>query len=263
MKPWGNKGGGLGALNDCTWAEIQQAAQTGKASKYWSVGDRKAVVLNGTVGSKTFSNQTVYAYILGFNHNATLEGNNTIHFQFGFDALTGGNPIAFIDSYYGNSSAISDPAFYMNNSYTNSGGWNGSFMRNTIIPAFINAMPSDLQAVLKAVNKYTDNGAGVSPTSSEDVTATSDKVFLLSEYEIFGVRKYASIYEQNSQAQYDYYISGNSPQKYQDTSTTNGAHWRVRSKGSNNRFALVYRDGTDYLGYAIQSYGFAPGFVVG
>ena len=84
-------------LNNNSWALIQDAAQKGLASSLWSVGDRKEITLNGTCRARTFSNYKVYAYILGFNHNAALEGNNTIHFQIGFDALSGGNHIALTD----------------------------------------------------------------------------------------------------------------------------------------------------------------------
>lgn len=248
-------------LNNNSWEDIQWAIQNGVASSTWSVGDRKAVTLNGTVVSKTFSNKTVYAYILGFDHNASLEGNNTIHFQFGFDALTGGNHIAFCDGYYGMTGGV----FRMNTSQYATGGWEQSYMRSTVIPAFINAMPSDLQAVLKAVNKYTDNGTGSTHKSSEDVTATQDKAFLLSEYEVFGTRAYANSYEQNSQAQYDYYKNGGSKVRYNDTSTSTAVIWRGRSpaSGDNSSFSCINADGTRDAYIANYSYGFAPAFVVG
>lgn len=262
-KKKGNK-----SLNDSTWAEIQQAVQAGKASEYWSVGDRKAVVLNGTVGAKTFSNLTVYAYILGFNHNASVEGDNTIHLQFGFDALTGGNHIAFCDSNYG--SSISSAGFRMSSkssTSTNSGGWKNSYIRNTIIPTFIYAMPSDLQSVLKTVTKYTDNATDVDRhNQSSYVTSTSDKVFLLAEYEIFGVQNNANAYEKNSQAQYAYYAdSSNSKMMYNDTSTSSVVLWWGRSPylgSGGDSFCDVYRDSPNN-NPARYSYGFAPAFVVG
>ena len=254
---------GLGALNDCTWAEIQQAVQAGKASDYWAVGDRKAVVLNGTVGAKTFSNLTVYAYILGFNHNASVEGNDTIHFQFGFDALTGGNHIAFCDSLYGKTGSSS--AFRIKTSQSNRNCWRDSHIINTIIPAFINAMPSDLQNALKTITKYTDNANATSHDTSSYVTATQDKVFLLAEFEIFGTRSYANSYEQNSQAQYDYYKNGGSKVMYKDTSTSTAVIWWERSPcyANGTSFSLVYSNGGAGTDTANYSVGFAPAFVVG
>lgn len=250
-------------LNNNSWSTIQWAVQNGLAASTWSVGDRKAVTLNGTVGDKTFSNTTVYAYILGFNHNASLEGDNTIHFQFAFDALTSGNHIAFIDSRYSNPASTS--AFRMNTSESNSGGWKNSYMKSTIIPAFISAMPSDLQAVLKNVNKYTDNGTGSTHNSSSYVTATQDKVFLLSEFEIFGSRTYANQYEQNKQLQYDYFKNGNSKIMYEDTSTSTSATWWMRSPAydESTAFVRVMSNGTRARWLANYSGGFAPAFVVG
>ena len=267
IEPWYKKGGGMvldPVLNNNSWEAIQWAAQNGVASSTWSVGDRKAVVLDGTVGAKTFSNKTVYAYILGFNHNASVEGNNTIHFQFGFDALTGGNHIAFCDSSYNSRGSTS--AFRMNTSQSNRGGWKDSYMRNTIVPAFINAMPSDLQAVLKAITKYTDNEYNVTAHNTASyVTTTQDKVFLLSEFEIFGNRTYANQYEQDSQVQYDYYKNGNAKIMYRDTSTSTPVIWWERSPFYNSitQFCMATVNGDAEYGTTHYSYGFAPAFVVG
>ena len=137
-------------------------------------------------------------------------------------------------------------------------------MRKTTIPEFINCLPSDLQSALKAVNKYTDNGTGSYHQSSEDVIATQDKVFLLSEYEVLGARTYANQYEQNSQAQYDYYKNGNSKTMYNDQKTDKAVFWWERSPCYDNRTKFC----DIYIGYprsatADYSYGFAPAFVVG
>ena len=76
-------------FNEASWSYIKSAAVSGNASSYWKVGDRKEVVLNGAVGNgKTFSNTTTYCYILGFDHNASVESNgkHTIHIGFGASA---------------------------------------------------------------------------------------------------------------------------------------------------------------------------------
>ena len=177
------------ALNDMSWEDIRKISDAGLASSYFNVGDRKAVTLSGTAGSLSL-NDTYYCYIIGIDHNSAIEGTNCIHFQFGFDSLDGGNHIAFVDSGY-NTQKTSGAWFNMNNTNSNSGGWNSSLMRTSICPAFKNAMPSDLQAVLKATTKYSDNTGGGSDTVSY-VTATTDDIFLLSEFEVFGTRTYAN-----------------------------------------------------------------------
>ena len=96
------------------------------------------------------------------------------------------------------------------------------------------------------------------------MTATSDKIWLLSEMEVQGTRSYANSAEANYQKQYDYYKNGNSKVKSQHTATTSACHWWLRSvlASSTYSFCIVYTDGSAYSGYAYISHGFAPGFKV-
>lgn len=249
------------ALNDYSWDEIKQVSDAGLASSYWAVGDRKAVALSGTVGSLSLSG-TYYCYIIGFDHNSGKEGTNRIHFQFGYSAASGGVHLAFIDSGYGNNKT-SGSWFNMNNAQNNAGGWNSSLMRTSICPAFKNAMPSDLQAVLKTVTKYSDNTGGGSDTASY-VTATTDTVFLLAEFEVFGARSYANSAEKNYQAQYAWYSAGNSKVRYRHSATGSTAGWWLRSvyAGLSDHFCRVYTSGSAGASYANGSSGFAPAFCV-
>ena len=234
---------------------IAAAAKSGQAANYWSVGDKVGIAVNGSFGGLSYNN-TVYAFILGFNHNSSVEGGNSIHFQFGKTAA--GVDIAFVNSYGSTSTG-----FCMNTSNTNSGGWNNSYMRKTICPAFLAAMPTAWQNIIAACTKYSDNTGGGSNTASY-VTATSDKIWLLSEMEVQGTRSYANSAEANYQKQYDYYRNGNSKVKYQHTATTSACRWWLRSVYASytNYFCYVGTDGSaDYDG-AYLSYGFAPGFKV-
>ena len=249
------------ALNDISWEDIGRISDAGLASSYFSVGDRKAVSLSGTVGSLSLSG-TYYCFILGFDHNSSREGTKRIHFQFGKTALSGGTDICFVDSGY-NSDKSSGTWFNMNNSRSNSGGWNSSRMRTVVCPAFMNAMPSDLRNVLKTVTKYSDNTGGGSNTASY-VTSTTDTIFLLAEYEVFGTRSYANSAEQNYQAQYQYYKNGNSKVKYRHSSTGSTAFWWLRSVYADDSyyFCYVFTSGSAYISYAHYSFGFAPAFCV-
>ena len=196
----------------------------------------------------------MYAFILGFNHNSSVEGGNSIHFQFGKTAA--GVDIAFVNSYGSTSTG-----FCMNTSNTNSGGWNNSYMRKTICPAFLAALPTAWQNIIAACTKYSDNTGGGSNTASY-VTATSDKIWLLSEMEVQGTRSYANSAEANYQKQYDYYRNGNSKVKYQHTATTSACHWWLRSVNASNtnNFCNVNTDGSANNNNACNSRGFAPGF---
>lgn len=258
-------------LADCTWEEISYVSQNNLAEEWgWQVGDAKAITLNGTVGSLTLDNYQTYAYIIGINHNAAVEGNNLIHFQLAKTALSGGTDICFTDGSY--NSIGSSAAFRMNTSRTNSGGWNSSYMRNNICGTsktstsgrIMGAIPADLRNALKSVTKYTDNTANGGGSVSSYVTATTDFFFLLSEYEVFGNITYGNTYEANYQQQYAYYSAGNSKVKYRHNSTGSAARWWLRSPraGRSNNFVVVYADGTVNSFYANYSLGFAPCFCI-
>ena len=253
-------------LNDNDWSKIKSVSDAGQGANYWSVGDRKAVTLNGTVGALTLSNFTTYAFILGFNHNSSLEGTNRIHFQLAKSALSGGTDVALCDSYYSNT----DGGFRMNTSQTNSGGWNASNMRKNICGTSLTSysgtilavVPAALRAVLKFVTKYTDNTGNSSAASA--VTATTDYFFLLSEYEVFGAISYGNTNEKSKQAQYSYYSAGNSKIKYNHGATSKAVTWWLRSPyaSNSNAFVIVNAGGTVGSYYAHYSLGFAPGFCV-
>ena len=234
---------------------IAAAAKSGQAANYWSVGDKVGIAVNGSFGGLSYNN-TVYAFILGFNHNSSVEGGNSIHFQFGKTAA--GVDIAFVNSYGSTSTG-----FCMNTSNTNSGGWNNSYMRKTICPAFLAALPMAWQNIIAACTKYSDNTGGGSNTASY-VTATSDKIWLLSEMDVQGTRSYANSAEANYQKQYDYYKNGNSKVKYQHTATTSACAWWLRSVYASNTsiFCGVSTDGSASTYSAYISFGFAPGFKV-
>lgn len=252
-------------LNNNEWSVIKSVSDAGQGANYWSIGDRKAVTLNGTMSKLTLSNFTTYAFIIGFNHNASVEGSNRIHFQIGKTALSGGTDVCLVRGY------DNDSDFYMNTSDTNSGGWNNSYMRKTILGTslssysgtFIGVLPAALRAVLKSVTKYTDNTGGGS-TAASAVTATTDYAFLLSEYEVFGSISRANSNEASKQAQYDYYKAGNSKVKYNHSATSTAVGWWLRSPsaGNSSDFVRVYSGGTVNDSYASNSYGVAPGFCV-
>lgn len=256
-------------LNENSWADIKSVSDAGTGATYWNVGDYKNIQISGAVQGMPL-NSTVRAFILGFNHNSAKEGSNRIHFQIG--KTTSGTDIAFCEGNYNQTG--STPGFRMNLSNTNVGGWNGSYGRKTLLGnigtptsppegSFMSALPADLRAVMKSVTKYTDN-TGNASNAPNAVTPTTDYLFFLSEFEVQGVRSYANQYEQNYQAQYDYYKAGNSKVKYRHDATGTAVwHW-CRSAGyyNSSTFCIVSTDGTASNSYANFSGGLAPGFCV-
>lgn len=249
----------IAVFNNASYSEISTASRNGTAASLWSLGDAKAVTLNGTVGAYTFSNETTYMFIVAFDHNSSVEMAGAHHMicSFAKSALAGGKDIAFVDSHY-NTSA-SSPCFHMNSSNTNSGGWASSYMRQTICSQFKNAMPSELQAVLRTRTIYTDNTGGGKNNSSY-VTATTDTVYIPSEFEVKGARSYANSYEQNHQQQLAYYKNGASKIRYKSSDVSTAALWWCRSPyyDYSLTFCIVYTDGSPGIGGAHYSIGFAP-----
>lgn len=259
-------------LNNNSWETIRKVSDRSEGANYWAVGDRKEVTLNGTVGICTFNNYSCYAFIIGFDHNAELEGEHRIHFQFAKTALSGGTDICFVDSNY--NSAGSSAAFRMNTSETNIGGWEDSYMRKVILGSdasptsprastMLAALPSDLRACMKSITKYTDNTGG--RNSSENLaTVTTDYLPLLSEYEVYGEIINGNYCERNYQQQYQYFELGNSKIKYQHNSADDFANWWLRSPRRllSNSFCYVNLNGLSNYMNALRSYGVAPGFCV-
>ena len=284
------------ALNDQTWAEIRQVSDAGQGSSYWSVGDRKAVLVNGTVGTLAV-NQTLYVYILGFNHNSAKEGNGI---QFGTfkTALSGGTDVCLVDGSYNSYKTDGSKIFNMNHwGNYNYGGWKACDLRYDILGStnkapvnygkaratsdtgydaptntatspvantLMAALPADLRAVMKPITKYTDN-KGNSSDVAANVTSSLDYLPLLAEQEIFGGnRTYSNQYEKNSQVQYAYYSAGNSKVKYRHSATGSTAYWWERSPSYANHytFCSVYTNGNATADRARISYGLAPAFMV-
>ena len=268
------------ALNDCSWEDISKIAAGGLAANYFAVGDRKAVVVSGTVGTQSVSG-TYYTYIIGIAHNGA---SNTIDFGTFKTALSGGTDICLIDGSYNSYKTDGTKLFNMNHSSnTNSGGWKGCDLRYDVLGStntndgnatattatspvsgtLMDALPSELRAVMKPMTIYTDNTGGGTDTAS-NVTSSVDYLPLLAEYEIFGTRSYANSAEKNYQAQYAYYSAGNSKVKYRHSATGSTAIWWERSPRSTGSggFCFVYTNGSaDYYG-ARNSYGLAPAFRV-
>lgn len=245
-------------FNDNSWDAIKSAVNAGTAASYWKVGDRKAVSLTGFVGVKAFIDTTTYCYILGFDHNKSVESNNAhaLHIGFGASALSGGAYIAFCDYNY-DTNITSTSCFNMNTSATITGGWNSCQMKSTICPAFKNTLPTELQNNIRAVTKW-QNESSIFGQSS------SNEIWLLSEMEIFGKAENSG-YTTN-QVQYDFYKgvtgwSAASKFKYKDTSTSEAVYWwgrSVTSVSGGNSFCGVSSYGNTTNQNPSRSLGFAP-----
>ena len=96
------------------------------------------------------------------------------------------------------------------------------------------------------------------------MTGTTDYLFLLAEFEVFGARYYANSAEQNYQLQYDYYKAGNSKIHYKHSATGTAVWVWLRSPYYNTYDGFCeIRNGGNYSGNtASWSAAVAPGFAV-
>ena len=190
----GTEGGGAsgGGSTGADSATVQAAIA--KDAKDWTLGEQKAVAEDiaakgeaspayakakaamdaGTKFSmKLTDGQTLEYRIIGINHDDLADGSG----KAGLTFLT-------------TSTTISSR---MNATRTNVGGWEKSELRAKMNSGEIwNLMPSDFQSKIKAVTKMTNNEGGFNGWHNEAVTATSDRLFLLSYSEIVPTSRWVS-----------------------------------------------------------------------
>ena len=283
-------------LNSNSWGTISEISQAGMAKNYWSIGDCKSVYLNGTMGILAL-NTTLWLYILGFDHNAESEGYGITFGGFKTGSDSSGIDICLIDSKYNNKLQDGTKCFNINHwGIYNYGGWARSDLRYDILGStdvapqnygkravsgevgynatttcatspvantLMSCLPADLRAVMKPIIKWTDNIGG-SGNTEEKVTAMIDYLPLLAEFEIFGTRTNANSFEQNHQAQYEYYSTGNRKIKYIHSATSSAAHWWERSPRYDHTTSFCYVSKIGKANYSGTQfiYGIAPVLLV-
>lgn len=213
-------------LSDWTWEQIVALSNSGRdPQNYFSVGDEKDLIL--TTG------EVVPVLIGDFYHN-TITGTSTKA------------PIAFTFKNCLNTK------YAMNDSRTNSGGWDGSVMRNTQMPAILNTFPAEL--IADGAIKYVDVLASAGGKSTSLVTS-SDRLRLHSIAEL-GLDSANDVSGEGTK--YAYYTSGNK------VKTINGEasiYWtRSPSTYLSTYFCDVSTSGSPSHFFANAPYGVACGF---
>ena len=140
-------------LTNAPWSLIIYACRNNIVPDSWGAGSYKNMIING---------KQYRIDVIGVNHDEYADGS-------GIAPLT----FQMHDCY--------NTKYAMNSSDTNVGGWADSEMRNTHLPAILAQMPSEVRSAIREVNKLTSAGNKLTT-----INTTSDKLFLLSEIEIFG-----------------------------------------------------------------------------
>ncbi len=207
---------------DNDWSAIIAACHSGSVPSTWVVGNSKTMTINGA---------SYQVDIIGKNHDTYTAG--------------GKAPLTFqLHDCYADRKQ-------MNSSNTNDGGWTSCAMRQTHLPAILALMPAEVQNGIREVNKLTSAG-----DRSATINTTADKLFLLSEIEIFGR---VSESKRGEGTQYDYYKAGNSTVKKRNGSAD--FWWERSPSGSDSAYfcAVNSRGAASYLN-ASNEYSVAFGF---
>lgn len=178
-----------------TWEQIIAACHNNEVPDTWKVADQKPMTIDGS---------DYLIDIIGKNHDDYADG-------------SGKAPMTFqLHDCYKLKKA-------MHNTTTNSKGWSRCDMRETNLPIILKQMPTEVQSGIREVNKLT--------SESRTIVTTADKLFLLSEIEIFGSDENSG---KGEGTQYNYYKAGNSKVKnYIDSAI----EWWERSPyNGNTRF---------------------------
>ena len=178
-----------------TWEQIIAACHNNEVPDTWKAADHKPMTIGGV---------DYQIDIIGKNHDDYSDG-------------SGKAPLTFqLHDCHKLKKA-------MHNTTTNSKGWSRCDMRETNLPIILKQMPTEVQSGIREVNKLT--------SESRTIVTTADKLFLLSEIEIFGSDKNSG---KGEGTQYNYYRAGNSKVKnYIDSAI----EWWERSPyNGNTRF---------------------------
>ena len=190
----GTNGSAFSGGNGTGSATVQAAVA--KDAKDWTLDEQEAaatdIAKNGT--SSVVYAKAKAAMEAGTKFSAKLTNGKTLEYRIigiNHDDLADGSGKAGL-TFLTTSTTISSR---MNATNTNVGGWEKSELRQKMNSGEIwNLMPSDFQSKVKAVKKLTNNVGGGSENKNAAVTATTDKLFLLSYSEIVPTSYWASSY---------------------------------------------------------------------
>lgn len=233
----------LGAMTD----SIANSSEITSSTVEVEVNGKKIGVGDWLTISYGTGNTEKKVRILGFNHDNLADGSGKAGMSFEFVTSLGTRA--------------------MNSTNTNEEGWGGSAMRTALADDtnYFNNLPSDLQSKIKTVSKAWNKGKN---DSAKNETATSDKLWLLSDTEVCGGQLSSC---EPEGTRYAYYATNtNFADRIKYTTCTSGTDstaccWWLRSPRCNdsNCFCFVGDNGGvfDYLS-ASSSDNVAPGFSI-
>ena len=235
---WDGGGGGGAAVDFATdsWETISAACKDGSYKTVYSVGDTKDITLS--------TGETITVAIMGFDHDDLSDGSGKAPITLGMTELMA-------------------TTYRMKSTDTNAGGWDESEMRTSTMAMLLTQLPSDLQSVIKQVNKKATAG-----DKSTSIITSADKLWLLAEVEVDGTTSagYADEGEQ-----YEYWKTVKNGKKDSDRikKKSNGSgslsDWWLRTPSLNYGSTFRKFGSGGYLAYGTASFreGVSLNFCVG
>ena len=220
------------SFNDIPWRKINLISKKGKAKDYFEIGNEKEIAIDSEI---------YHIQIIGFDHDDKSDGSDKA-------------------SITGQFKEIRTTGKAMNSSRGNVGGWKDSKMRTYLSNNIYNSLPSDLQAVIKEVNKVSDNGNMDTTT----LNITKDKLFLLSLEEVGVTSNDVDGRCVNGQGTKYEYFSNDASRVKSNLSGELMCFWWLRSTYTNdtNDFFFVYFNGDWNYYRANDANGVVPAFCI-
>ena len=222
-------------MEDCSWAMLKQLASAGTLGNYYQIGDTKTIELTG--------GERVVMELVSINDG---EGTAGAYYPRG--------TVDFI------SKDCMQTTRSMNSSNTNAGGWVSCALRTTLNTTIYETLPQTVKDVI--VEKTHKSSAGSQSTS---LVEHSDKLWLPTEYEMFGAITYSANTENaNVNKHYAVFDTNADRIKHQGTNGSAVNWWGSSPRVSHSAdFCGVYSDGSANNYGASGSYGVPLCFRIG
>lgn len=257
-------------INAKSWTEIEDAFYNGNGKKWWPIGTIKNIHLDGDFNIDAvcriidFDNDYLW---FGSNSNEWVKSAVTLSIEGQGETLIGQSAFTEDENYN-----IETGKFYK-------GGWDECTIKTDFMPKVMNALPEELQTVIKSVKK---TSTAIRLSGGKLYTSTGyfeNKLFIPSANEIIGNKGWTSLSGSiyNEGTPYKYYddkmgltkdpnVNGSSSG---NTVLFNGESFYTRTIGRDDYFIDVFYfergSGNDsnktYLRY--ESYASAPGKLIG
>lgn len=212
-------------LNHLTWPELFAIGQKGQARQQIALGATKIDHMKNGYGAEY--------RIIGFDHDDLADGSGKAPFTWQM-------------------TRVFKERRPMNDDCTNEGGWEACTLRKWLNSDFLKLCSDELQSVIRPVSKLTSAGDG-----SEEIIKSVDRIFILSETEVYG-RVFYSVPGEGSW--YEYYRLEDVPYLALDDDESAVWLWlRSPSTTGGSGFRRVNADGGSSGTYACTSGGVRPG----